>query len=354
MNIDERNVIESPRETTVFISCIMPVRNEGKYIRDVIEQLCGQVYPRSAFEIVVIDGLSTDNTVDEVRDAMAAHSDVSIKLLSNPRLWSSAARNIGISQSQGDYILVVDGHVELPSKHMLRDAAMIVCRTGARVLGRPQRLTPTGLTPFQCLIASARACPLGHAGDSFVYSDYEGYVSPASVAVMYERTIFSEFGFFDETFSAVEDLEFNSRLERAGVYCFTSPRLGVLYYPRASVKALFNQMRRYGAGRSRLHRKSNTYPSLTAAAPALALILGIVTMTLAICDQRAQILLFSAIFAYMSIVALFWAKSQHLRQFSYIRVVGVLGLIHTAVGFGLLQGALQFTARRDQQIHSSR
>src|SRR5436305_564656 len=72
-----------------------------------------------------------------------------------------------------------------------------------------------------------------------------------------------------ETFDACEDVEFNHRLAAAGLRCFFTPRARVRYFPRATLKALFLQMARYGRGRVRLLRKHPDTFSLTGFLPAL-------------------------------------------------------------------------------------
>ena len=60
---------------------------------------------------------------------------------------------------------------------------------------------------------------------------------------------------FDETFDACEDVEFNHRIDRAGLRCYFTPEVAVHYAPRDSLRGLFRQLVRYGRGRVRLWRK---------------------------------------------------------------------------------------------------
>src|SRR5262249_6830984 len=123
---------------------------------------------------------------------------------------------------------------------------------------------------------AARASRLGHNPSSYIYSSLECFVRPQSVAVAYRREVFETLGLFDESFDACEDVEFNHRLERAGMTCYFTPRVGVRYHPRNSLGGLFRQMARYGRGRIRLFRKYPESLSLACLMPALFL-LGLVT-----------------------------------------------------------------------------
>lgn len=53
---------QESKSGSVFISVVLPVLNEGKFIGPVLEALIGQEYPAYRYEILVVDGGSTDET----------------------------------------------------------------------------------------------------------------------------------------------------------------------------------------------------------------------------------------------------------------------------------------------------
>lgn len=236
------------------ITVVIPVLDEEDYISTTLTQLLKQDYPRGLLEIIVVDGGSLDGTINLVEQYIGL-PDFDIKLLHNPSKLSSYARNIGILAARSEYVLFLDAHVHIPSSTLLMAMASAVRRWDVDVLARPQPLTPPGINVLQQTIAAVRKSPIGHSRESFIYSDIEGFVSPLSVGVMYRRSIFSEFGLFDETFDAAEDVEMNYRLEMANIQAFISPDFAVHYYPRKGLWSLFKQMQRYGTGRVRFARK---------------------------------------------------------------------------------------------------
>jgi succinoglycan biosynthesis protein ExoA len=252
---------------TLFISVIVPVRNEAEHIEHVLHQLIQQDYDQQYFEIIVIDGLSTDGTPDLV--ANYAKKYTNIRLYSNPKRLSSAARNIGIRQSRGDVVLIVDGHCELKDDMLLCKLAEAYQRSGADCLGRPQPQEVAGSTPLQQAIALARASRLGHHPASYIYSSKESFVPAQSVAVAYCRKVFNKVGLFDEHFDACEDVEFNYRVDQAGLRCFFTPDIAVHYQPRGSLRGLFRQLFRYGRGRVCLFRKHPETFTIGSFVPAL-------------------------------------------------------------------------------------
>src|SRR5579885_3466732 len=227
-----------------FVSVIVPVRNEARFIRNTLAALLSQDYDPERFEVLVADGRSTDGTPEIVRQLAADHPN--LRLIDNPRRLSSAGRNAALRASRGDILVVVDGHCQIDGPAHLRDLADAFARSGADCVGRPQPLDVTGATPLQRAVAVARASRLGHHPGSHIYSSGEGFVRPQSVAVAYRREVFEAVGLFDESFDACEDVELNHRVARAGLRCFFTPRVAVRYHPRASLGGLFRQLARYG------------------------------------------------------------------------------------------------------------
>jgi GT2 family glycosyltransferase len=233
---------------------VIPVLNEGESLEAVVRALLDQDYPADKFEVLVVDGGSADRTLAVASGLSSAHSNV--KVLSNPARLSSAGRNVGARAARGDVVLFVDGHCEVPDRFLLSSLDLLFRRTGADVMCRPQPLAIAGQSATQQAIALARASWLGHNPVSLIFAeDEEGFVDPESSGAAYTRRVFDRIGFFDESFDACEDVDFNLRARQSGLKAFTSPRLTIRYRPRESLGSLFRQMMRYGAGRARLFAK---------------------------------------------------------------------------------------------------
>ena len=131
-----------------FISIVIPVRNEEKFISQTLNQLIGQDYPQNRLEILVVDGMSEDNTREVV---CGIASKVSwVKLLENPNKLSSSGRNIGIKNSQGEIVFFVDGHCYIPNDLLLKNVVNVFERSKALCLCRPQPLSPPDIS-LPCL-----------------------------------------------------------------------------------------------------------------------------------------------------------------------------------------------------------
>jgi succinoglycan biosynthesis protein ExoA len=329
-----------------FISVVVPVRNEARFIRRTLEQLLAQDYDPRRFEVLVADGRSTDGTPEIVRAVAAAHPQV--RLLDNPGRLSSRGRNRAVRLSQGDIIVVVDGHCDLPGRFYLRDLADAFERSGADCVGRPQPLDVGNATVLQQAIAAARSSWLGHQPASHIYSTAEGFVPPQSVAVAYRREVFERIGLFDERFDACEDVELNHRVDRAGLRCFFTPRVAVHYHPRTSLPGLFRQMARYGRGRMRLLRKHPETFSPGVFVPA-AFVLGLVLgPLLSLLSPWLMGCYLAALVAYAAVIGGaclgITARPDGARLVRWLPLVFLT--IHVGAGWGILGEAVAGLFRR--------
>jgi succinoglycan biosynthesis protein ExoA len=343
----ERRLTEGRRMSdTPFISVLVPVRNESAFIRQTLAALQEQDYPRDRCEFLVVDGDSDDDTADQVRRLQDA--DGRVRLFFNPKRFSSAARNIGVRHGRGDLFVLVDGHCTVPHRGYLRAVAEAFEESGADCLGRPQPLNPDGLTIFQQAVAAARHSPLGHNPDSHIYATEPAYVRPQNVAVAYRRRVFEQVGLFDERFDACEDVEFNYRVDRAGLACYFAPSLRLPYHPRSSLRRLFQQMARYGRGRWRLARKHPASLTLPAVVPALFLLGVLLTAAAAVVWPAAAAACGVLVGCYVLVVAAGTAVLLRLRYPAAVllRVPAVFAAIHGGFGWGMLAEVSRSLTRR--------
>jgi succinoglycan biosynthesis protein ExoA len=315
------------------VSVIVPVRNEAAHIRRTLLGLARQDFPAADFEVLVADGRSDDGTPDIVRELRAEIPN--LHLLDNPRRLASAGRNVGVRHAGGKYVVIVDGHCHVGDRRLLRNLVEAFEATGADTLGRPQPLRCDDPTGFQRAVAAARTSWLGHNPDSDIYSAAARFVPADNVAVAYRRDVFDLMGEFDESFDACEDVEFNTRVRRAGLTCYFAPALAVEYEPRATLRGLAVQMVRYGRGRARLARKcpaTVTAPSLVPGAWLLWLAAGSLAGLL---SAHVAAAVLTSLAAYLFVLV---AESVRVGRAgaSVWRLPVVFAAIHTGFGWGYL------------------
>jgi len=334
--INQRRASQPMVTDMKLITVVIPIRNEAKHIGAVLDALLVQNYPKDRFEIIVVDGLSEDDSKMIISEYVKNFPN--IRLLDNPKRLSSAARNIGVREARGEIILIVDGHCLIDNRQMFANVNASMQDQNVHSLGRPQPLFLDNANAAQRAIAMARHSRLGHHPDSFIYSDEPQKVPAISVAVAYRKNVFGQVGLFDERFDVCEDCELNYRLDLAGFHCYFVPDIAVRYVPRDSVFRLGKQMIRYGRGRVRLAKKHPKTFSLKMFMPAL-LVLGLIAGGLLSFFSMPVAFVYGGVIAvYFAVIALESVRLSVVNRFlpGLILLPVVFLTIHLASGYGEL------------------
>jgi succinoglycan biosynthesis protein ExoA len=332
---------------SIYLTVVLPVYNEEKFIGATLEALVKQDYPVDRYELIVVDGHSSDGTRRVVEAFISEHSDVSVRLLENPGRLSSCGRNIGARAARGRLIAVIDGHVHIPNNRLFATMERLKKKRGALCLARPAPLLVPGIEdgmPFW--IALARKSWLAHSRQSYIYRDHEGFVDPVSSGFAYDRSVFDRVGYFDETFDAAEDAEFHQRLKQAGIQAYSSPALTINSYPRSTLAGLFRQMTRYGIGRARLIRKHPDGFTKETLIPAAVFLFFAALPVAACCSMQSAVLglVYAAFFLLYWLLALsagVAATWQKHRLFSGVLVALAIFVTHFGLGWGFVKTFFQ-------------
>ena len=111
----------------VFISVLIPARNEEKSLPQLLASLALQTYPARLFEILVVDDHSTDQTARIVLDDPLSNTrlislkDQLISVAVNS--YKKMAIQTGVAQSRGELIVTTDADCILPPRWLETIAA---------------------------------------------------------------------------------------------------------------------------------------------------------------------------------------------------------------------------------------
>ncbi|KGF09402.1 hypothetical protein HMPREF1635_03025 [Clostridiales bacterium S5-A14a] len=105
------------------LSVIIPVYNIEEYIERCVESVLAQDYPN--FEVILVDDGSQDNS-GKLCDLLSEKYSL-VRVIHKPNGGQSEARNIGIEDAKGDYIIFIDGD-DFIDQYMFSDL-MKYCNT---------------------------------------------------------------------------------------------------------------------------------------------------------------------------------------------------------------------------------
>lgn len=99
----------------IKVSIIVPVYNEEQYISATLDSIINQNF--EGFELIVVDDGSTDNTL-EIATEKLSNSKINHKIIHQENNGVSSARNRGIEESCGEYIVFVDADDYILTEHL--------------------------------------------------------------------------------------------------------------------------------------------------------------------------------------------------------------------------------------------
>jgi succinoglycan biosynthesis protein ExoA len=277
------------------VTFIMPVRNEERYIRASLQSLVDQNYPASDLEIIVVEGRSSDRTLEIVEDIR--RENPRIRCLDNRAGIVPTAMNIGIRAAQGEVIIRADGHTLYPPDYAA-NCVKYLAESGAANVGGPLITVPVDETFGAAIVAAVLSSPFGVGNSKFRTSKKEGFVDTVPFGA-FRRTIFDRVGLYNEKLVRNQDSELNARIRKAGGKIYLSPALTTRYYP---VKR-FLELLEYGFKTSQWHiftlRENRESNRLRHLAPAAFLLLLLVWLPVSVASAGARPLLLALMGAYL-------------------------------------------------------
>lgn len=104
------------RHELPFVSVVVAARDEEANLRECLESLLNQTYPKELYEVIAVDDSSTDNTAAIVESF--AKRDERVQLLSSTKKHTLTGKqnalDIGIRASKGEIILSTDADCQAP------------------------------------------------------------------------------------------------------------------------------------------------------------------------------------------------------------------------------------------------
>lgn len=96
--------MDNDHSQSVILSVISPVYNGAKYLEPFLQSVLQQSFPH--FELIMVDDGSTDSSVEIIKSYQK--KDSRIHLIGQNHKGAGSARNFGLSQAKGQYIIFLD------------------------------------------------------------------------------------------------------------------------------------------------------------------------------------------------------------------------------------------------------
>jgi succinoglycan biosynthesis protein ExoA len=332
-------VTELPR-----VDVVVSTLDEEAYVERCLDHVLGQDYPRELVRAILVDGGSSDRTVEIAQ--RIARADSRLEVVADGRRSLPEAMNEGLARGEAELVAKIDAH-GYPAWDFLRRAVEALAHSGedvACVGGRPEQ---TGETKWGEAAALARTSRFGVGGSVYAGKAQREFVDTVQCGV-YRRAALEQVGGFDPSMVFGEDDELNWRLRTAGYRILLDASIRFVYVTRASLRALFRQYRNYGfakvrviAAHPRLVRPWHVAPPvLVAGIPAFA-------VAAALGSRPVRFAAVAGAGAYLVAGAAAGVLAAGSRGPAAVgRVCACFGAIHAGYGLGVLAGTARLAAAK--------
>jgi succinoglycan biosynthesis protein ExoA len=327
-------------KSAYFISVIVAIKNEEHYIQKCLESLLNQTFSKKSFQIIIVDGGSTDNTLHIVERYLGKYPDF-ISLHHNPKQWQAVGRNIAIrNDKKSDLISYIDGHC-IAEPHWLENLYNSFLESDSNQLGGVGSIhySPDDESILGKSIEQVFSTPIGGFGSSYQPEKKKRQVQTAPF-VLYSKSALKDVGYYDEDMKIGEDYTLNYKLQKKKYSLYVEPKAIVYYYKKQSLPAFFQQMFNYGIAKAIIVKK---YPSSLSFFHFLPIIFSFAFLFLVFIGMFMPVIFFFVIFLFIIYISILFyyalLTSITKKQFYFCYLMPCIFVLqHVGYSIGFLKG----------------
>src|SRR5512134_747691 len=243
MSTPENAVTRPSTPNFPFITIVMPIRNERRWIEASLGSALAIDYPAERYEVLAIDGISDDGTREILADLAARHPR--LRVVDSPEKRQAFALNRGIRLARGDIIVRMDAHTIYPRDYV-RQCVRTLLETQADNVGGICITVPGAPTAMGRAIARALSVGFGVGNAAFrIGAEERRWVDTVPFGCWRKDTLI-RLGDFATDLPYAEDDELNARLRRRGGRILLDPAISARYIARPTLPQLARMLWRYG------------------------------------------------------------------------------------------------------------
>lgn len=235
---------DSPQNNHKLLSVLITTLNSAGTLNYTLSSLLSNNFPRDHYEVIVIDGGSTDNTLNICRK-------FSVKVLLCLKKGWAAALNLGVKEAKGDIVCVVDSDVIVPSDWLRKIWKFFRDHPDVEGVGGPhfppshykndiQRFTGE-------IFVEDQGFPVKLTRSQYMKMWEGGLVCGPAYAYRRKTLLYS--GGFNELLESYSDVDLCWRLVKMGKHLVFNPKLQVVHlgFP-STIMGVVKQQFKWGRG----------------------------------------------------------------------------------------------------------
>ena len=313
-------------------------RNEEKNISKTLKNILNQSFDHNAFEVVVVDGNSVDNTMNIAMNTLKS-SNIKHKVLNEADFGFYGhcfARNLVIDNSDPNskYIAFTDADC-IVDKNWLKILyeAIVVSDKNVAGVGGPRLIAETK-DKKELVINAFLTTYLASGGNPAFSKRNVKYVkSIANYNAMYKKIVISKFRYDDKLIMS-DDNEINFRLRKAGYTFINVPNAMVWHHETNSVVQFASNMFHYGVNITNTVKKHRSF--VTVNVPLTVVFIVYLILLLPLYLLLSSIILIPLLLYIMFALAVLIEVGMRTRTVYSLLVLILLPIQHISYGLGVL------------------
>ena len=283
---------------SIKVSIVIPTKNNGNIIARCLDSIINPFrksvdgkcfadldYLKDKVEIIIVDGHSTDDTVEIAKKhgCKIVYEDIGT---------IGGARDLGVKESSGEFIAFTDADCVVDT-NWIKNLLKHFSNEDVAAVGGPND-TPEDDTDFaKCAgtVLSFLSKPGARYGLN-VDKVMEIYHNP-TCNVIYRKRVLEEVGGFNHNLVAEDDEELDYRIKEKGYKILFTPDAKVLHYRRPTWRKFMRMAFNYGIGRTqviKLHKDMGRWYYYT---PSMLILVIIILFALSFLNPILPLIAFS-------------------------------------------------------------
>lgn len=322
VSLSKKSLLVADAKVTLITTCLNEEKSIEKFLTSVAKQT------RQPDELIIVDGGSTDATLDLIQKAKVKSQNFKLKLKIIVRKGNrSVGRNMAIESSTGDIISCSDVGCELSVNWLERIIKPFEDRRIDVVAGFYKPITTSVFE--QCLASYTCTMPDRLNKNKFL---------PSSRSIAFRKKAWRSVGGYPENLDTCEDLVFDKKLKNAGAK-FIIEENAIVYWPqRKNIWQAARQFYSYavGDGQARFFRRST--PLLF-----VRYIIGICLVSYVLISMNYNLISIILILLILYAVWSIWKNYKYVKNIRALYILPALQFISdVAVMGGTIRGLLKF------------
>ena len=229
-----------------FISVVVAIRDEEKYVEELLKCLINQNYPSKFFEIIIVDDHSKDQGFNLVEQFISNHRETTIKISRAQKEGKKSAIDQAIKASNGELILTTDADCRMGKEWMITMSHPLF---DEKILFVAGPVIINGPTSIFSLLQKFEMLGLIGIGGGAMMQRRPMMCNGANLC--YRKSMYFEIdGFAGKTFASGDDTQLMRKLSslKPNSLCFVKdPSAIVFTRPQISLSGFWLQRRRWSS-----------------------------------------------------------------------------------------------------------